>query len=160
MKLRLVLTCSCLARAVLAGDAHAQTVATPTIPGVCAIRQIEYGGAPATGGCFRFDGVAGEGVRVHVAGAGHADARRCSDPTGRSSAPGHAPVCSILTTGRYDIRVSGEHALSIQRLNNPVGCPTMTTDGIPRHVTRVAAGAMPCFRVDGRAGDAPARAGS
>jgi len=146
MKLALTL----LAFLVLAGDAHAQTVATPTIPGVCAIRHIEYGGGPATGGCYRFNGVAGEGVRVHIAGPGTPSATLFR-PDGSQLCSGTSPVCSILTTGRYDIRVSGEHALSIQRYVNPVGCPTMSTDGIPRPHT-VAEGAMPCFRVGGQPG--------
>ena len=147
MKLRLVLPM--LLALFIADDAHAQTVATPTIPGVCAIRHIEYGGAPATGGCYRFNGVAGEGVRVHVAGPGTPSAT-VFRPDG-TKCTGNAPVCSILVTGRYDIRVEGEHSLSIQRIVNPVGCRTITTDGVPRNHT-VVEGAMPCFRVAGEPG--------
>ena len=122
--------------------AHAQQ----TLPGICAIRGIAYGTTPATGsitvaggqGCHRFTGAVGDIVRVRLI--------RTSgtlDPTVGIAPPGGGTGCTATTDDEFKcaIRTAGQHtmvvhdaagtatgtyALSIQRLNDPVGCATLS----------------------------------
>ena len=54
-------------------------------------------------------------------------------PDGTQSCTGTNATCTLPMSGRYSLAVNatGPYTLSLQRLNNPVGCPTPTI-GNPR----------------------------
>ena len=117
-----------------------------TLPGICAIRGISYGTAPATGsitvagghGCHRFTGAAGDVVRVRLI--------RTSgtlDPTVGIAPPGGGTGCTahhrrrvhMCDPDRRPAHAGGPRRrghrdrnlrASIQRLNDPVGCATLS----------------------------------
>ena len=121
--------------------AHAQT-----LPGICAIRGISYGTTPATGsitvaggqGCHRFTGAAGDVVRVRlIRTSGTLDPTvGIAPPDGSSGCAATTDDefrCAIRTAGQHTMVVrdaagtaTGTYALSIQRLNDPVGCATLS----------------------------------
>ena len=148
MKLRLVLPLLAL---FVAGDARAQTVVNPDpLPGVCAIRQIEYGGRQRPAGATASTASPASACACTSPVAAGTPARRSSGPTARSSAAGRARVL-VLTNRALRHPRRGQHALSIQRIINPVGCPSISTDSAPsgRHWSP---GSDACFRVDGQPG--------
>jgi hypothetical protein len=77
-----------------------------------------------------------------------------------TTVPGAACVpCSLDSSGTYTILVgdgagtaTGDYALAVQRLNNPVGCTPIVFGAAPSTGT-VAAGEMDCFTFAGTTGD-------
>ena len=100
---------------------------------------VAFGDAPVTGttsgpgdiDCFRFAGATGDQVRHSVArisGSG-ATLKEFVRPAGTTVCGAGAPRCVLDTTGTHTLLVtsdaqnaSGDYRLSLQRLNNPVGC--------------------------------------
>ena len=72
--MRILLAALAVALIASLGEAHAQVTTQPSGPAAnfCAPQQLSFGGAPRTGsiasaggvGCYRFDGVAGDRVRI------------------------------------------------------------------------------------------------
>jgi hypothetical protein len=138
--------------------------------------RLEYATTAAAGAiaphdetdCWRFDGTAGDSLLMRVnktAGAGFTPRTELLRPDGRSYCEGSSGGrlqlgCRLDTTGTHTILVrdvagtnSGEYTLSIQRMNDPVGC------GRLEFATTATAGAIlppaetDCWRIDGAAGD-------
>ena len=155
---------------LLLGAAPAAHAVEP--PGICAVRSLSYGTAPATGsinvagglGCFRFTGAAGDFVRVRlvktsgtlepVIGVARPDRTAQCAPR-----PDDQFVCRLSIAGVHTMTVAdaagtatGTYALSIQRLNDPVGCPTIAY-GPASHASALAAGEAGCWRFTGTVGD-------
>jgi hypothetical protein len=130
---------------------------------------LTFGAAPTTGtiaaagelDCFTFSGAAGDRVEerpVKTSGTLTAVGELVR-PNG-TTVPGTACVpCSLDSAGTYTILVgdaagtaTGNYALAVQRLNNPVGCTPIVFGAAPTAGT-VAAGEMDCFTFAGTTGD-------
>ena len=142
-------------------EANAQVTTQPTVPGgsFCAPRTLSYGSAPwqasGSAGCYRFDGVAGDRVRIRiVATSGNLSTTAttpCTTTTFDDS------TCVLATTGRHTITVSGSgsgtYAISIQRLDDPVGCAAGLAYGTVGTLGQLEAGESECHRFTAGAGD-------
>ncbi len=161
---------------IASGEAHAQITTQPTGPGAgfCAPRTLSYGAAPeqatiaAAGGvgCYRFDGVAGDKVRIRLIPTGGS-----LDPAVTTGRPGGGVSCATTTqndstcvldaTGVHSITVAdaagtktGHYAISLQRLNDPVACgPALSFSGNAVADSLTAAGDSECHRFSATAGD-------
>ena len=130
---------------------------------------LTFGAAPTTGtiaaagelDCFTFSGAAGDRVEerpVKTSGT-LTVVGELVRPNG-TTVPGTACVpCSLDSAGTYTILVgdsagtgTGDYALAVQRLNNPVGCTPIVFGAAPTTGT-VAAGEMDCFTFAGATGD-------
>jgi hypothetical protein len=147
----------------------------PTGPAAnfCAPRTLSYGAAPIAGtigsagtaGCYRFDGAAGDKVRIRLIPTGGTldPLATTARPDGgvRCSSTQNEATCVLDATGRHSITVTdaagtktGHYAISIQRLNDPVGCGTaLTWGGTAVTGTLTAAGDSACHRFTAAAGD-------
>jgi hypothetical protein len=109
--------------------------------------------------CLRIVGVAGDrlGLRI-VPGQGHPMAYDVVNPDGTVRCWSQ-PDCVLNATGEHTVLIRdtswaafGTYWWSIQRLNNPVGCNTLTRDAPP--VTGgVGVGDAPCWRFYGEDGE-------
>jgi hypothetical protein len=141
-------------------EAQAQVITQPGGPALCAVRALSYGGAPyeATGstGCYRFDGVAGDRVRVRLVVTSGSLSPAATTSCGTTTLDDS--TCVLATTGRHGITVSGTgsgtYAISIQRLNDPVGCGGTVSYGTVGTLGQLgAAGDSECHRFTAAAGD-------
>ena len=157
------------------GEAGAQVTTQPGGPGgsFCAPKTLSYGAAPEQAtiagaggvGCYRFDGVAGEKVRIRLIPTGGS-----LDPAATTARPGGGAVCPTSTaneitcvldaTGRHSITVAdaagtkpGHYAISLQRLNDPVGCGSALSFGGNVAGSLTAAGDSECHRFSATSGD-------
>ncbi len=129
---------------------------------------LTFGAAPTSGtigaaaemDCFRFSGAArrhGPFRATKTSGTLDARSTRCwSVPMGRRS---RRRCCQIDITGTHKIIVgdlvgtgTGDYRISIQRLNNPVGCTPLGLDGSPLAGT-VEPGEMDCYTLTGSVAD-------
>jgi hypothetical protein len=161
---------------IASGEAHAQVTTQPSGPGAnfCAPQTLAFGAAPRAGtiasagrvGCYRFDGAAGEKVRIRLIPTGGA-----LDPAVTVGRPGGGVSCATTTqndstcvldaTGVHSITVAdaagtktGHYAISIQRLNDPVGCgPALSYGGNAVAASLSVAGDSECHRFTAAAGD-------
>jgi hypothetical protein len=151
------------------GGARAQTPVAPPDP--CPILPFAPTGAsgtiaPGETDCWRLDGAAGDIVRVRViktAGANFGprvevkrpdNATRCGPTTAREL------TCQLDASGTHTILVrdyygtnSGEYKLSIQRLNDPVGCGNLQYSTSGTSGTIAPPDETDCWRLDGATGD-------
>jgi hypothetical protein len=165
-----------LATALIAsGQAHAQTT-QPSGPAAnfCAPKLLSYGAAPEQAtiagpggvGCFRFDGAAGDRVRIRLipTGGDLDPAATTGRPDGTTRCPTSTQnelTCVLDATGRHSIAVAdaagtkpGHYAISIQRLNEPVACgPALSYSGNAVAESLAAAGDSECHRFSATAGD-------
>ena len=160
---------------IASGEAQAQITTQPGGPGgsFCAPRTLSYGAAPeqatiaAAGGvgCYRFDGVAGDRVRIRLVPTGGS-----LDPAATTGRPGGGVSCATTTqndstcvldaTGVHSITVAdaagtktGHYAISLQRLNDPVGCGPALSYGGSAAASLTVAGDSECHRFSATAGD-------
>ena len=160
---------------IASGEAHAQVTTQPSGPAanLCAPQQLSFGAAPRTGsissaggvGCYRFDGAAGDRVRIRViATSGSLDPAVTVHPNGVSPCVGMTAdnaTCTLTATGRHSIAVAdaagtktGQFAISIQRLNDPVGCGAALSYGTVGTLGLLTAtGDSECHRLTVGAGD-------
>ncbi len=134
-------------------------------------------GAPATLGtisaaaeddCFTFTGNRGDSIEIRsVVTSGQLALNRlvaradgnfisCSNPGANRL------VCVLTTTGTHTLMLrdlsppgsthTGDYALEIQRLNNPVGCVTIPFSGSPIAGSIGTAAEFDCYRLTGNAG--------
>ena len=130
---------------------------------------LTFGAAPSTGtiaaagevDCFTFTGAAGDRVQERpVATSGTlAVAGELVRPNGTTVSTAACLPCSLDSPGTYTILVAdsagtgtGNYALAVQRVNNPVGCTPIVFGAAPTTGT-VAAGEMDCFTFAGTTGD-------
>jgi hypothetical protein len=135
---------------------------------------LSFGGVAAEGSiategetdCFRFVGAAGDRVRVRLIRIGGffdpgAEILFPSGPRLCGESPLDDRTCTLDASGMHTLVVGdmargmgiGLYRISIQRLNNPVGCATLPYDG---SVVGTAFGTLAetdCFRVGATAGD-------
>ena len=110
--------------------------------------------------CFRFDGTAGDYLRMHgvtTAGTVH-PLLKVFGPDGTQLCAGYEPDanCAITTTGRYTIVAddeqggprTGSYTLELQRLNRPSGCKLLSVGGVPQTGSITVPGQIACFRID------------
>ena len=157
------------------GEASAQLTAQPAGPAsnFCAPRTLSYGADPTAGtigsagavGCYRLEGDAGDRVRIRlIPTGGTLDPLATTvrpDGAVRCSSTANDATCVLDATGRHSITVSdaagtktGHYAISIQRLNDPVGCGSgLSWGGSPVTGTLTAAGDSACHRFNAAAGD-------
>ena len=129
---------------------------------------LTFGAAPTTGtigaaaemDCFQFSGALGDTIKFRATKtSGTLDARSVvlvrPDGTTFSS----CIFCQLNVTGTHKIIVgdlvgtgTGDYRISIQRLNNPVGCTPLALDGSPLAGT-VEPGEMDCYTLTGSVAD-------
>ncbi len=126
--------------------------AAPTARTIAAAGEID---------CFTFSGAAGDRVQERpIATSGTlAVAGELVRPNGTTVSSATCMPCSLDSPGTYTILVgdsagtgTGNYALAIQRLNNPVGCTPIVFGATPTTGT-VAAGEIDCFTFAGTTGD-------
>src|SRR5262245_50809625 len=104
----------------------------------CAPRTLSYGASPITStiggagevGCYRFTGAAGQRVRVRAV---ETSGTLVADlfVTGADCVPArHGLTCTLTAGGVHSVTVggtgTGDYAVSVQRLDAPVGCSSLT----------------------------------
>jgi len=156
----------------LSFSAAAQAQFEPTIatasPSYCIPPTLSFGAAPVTGtisgagetDCWRFSGAAGDRVRVRaVRSSGSLAAQVEIASAACSAAPAAEVTCTLTTGGSITALVrdaarsqTGAYAISVQRLNGPVGCSALAFDASTR-TGAIAAGETECWRFSGAAGD-------
>ena len=123
----------------------------------CAPRTLSYGAAPTTStigsagevGCFRFTGAAGQRVRVRAvetSGTLVADL----NVGGADCVPArHGLTCTLTAGGVHSVTVggtgTGDYAVSVQRLDAPVGCSSLTYANATR-TGAISPGEAECWR--------------
>jgi hypothetical protein len=124
----------------------------PTAGTIAAAGEIE---------CFTFTAAAGDRVeeRAVMTSGTLAIAGELVRPNGTTVSSAACLPCSLDSPGTYTILVddsagtgTGDYALAIQRLNNPVGCTTIVFGAAPTTGT-LGAAEMDCFTVAGATGD-------
>ena len=140
---------------IASGKAQAQVTTQPTGPAAsfCAPKLLSYGSTAMQGtiagaggaGCYRFDGAAGDKVRIRLIPTGGSldPLATTARPSGavRCSSTANESTCLLDATGRHSITVTdaagtkpGHYAISVQRLPDPVGCaPALTYGGSAGH---------------------------
>jgi hypothetical protein len=137
---------------------------------------LAFGAAPVNGtidaaaemDCYSFNGTAGDMIRMHVFASGalvrHGEIARQNGTTlcsglGSSSFEDDL-TCRLDTTGPTRILIddtsgllTGAYAVSIQRLNRPVGCTALTFGAAPIAGTIATPGEVDCFTFAAAAGD-------
>jgi hypothetical protein len=154
---------------IASGEASAQISTQPAGPvgNFCAPRTLSFGAAPVAGaiasaggvGCYRFDGVAGDRVRIRLIPTGGSldpavTVGSCATTTQNES------TCVLDATGVQSLSVAdaagtktGSYAISLQRLNDPVGCGQALSYGGNAFASLTAAGDSECHRFTAAAGD-------
>ena len=110
--------------------------------------------------CWRFSGAAGDRVRVRAVRTSGSLAPQVEIVTSAcSAAPAAEVTCTLATGGSVTVLVrdaarslTGGYAISVQRLNDPVGCSALAFDATTR-TGAIAAGETECWRFTGAAGD-------
>ena len=144
----------------------------PTIgtasPSYCIPAALSFGAAPESGtisgagetDCWRLTAAAGDRVRVRAVGTSGSLAPQVQIASSACSAgPAAEVTCTFATQGSVTVLVrdaarsqSGGYAISVQRLNDPVGCSALAFDATTR-TGAIAAGETDCWRFTGAAGD-------
>jgi hypothetical protein len=159
-----------LAAALSTGDvARAQiepTIAPAPSP-FCLPPALSFGAAPESGtisrtgetDCWRFGGAAGDRVRVRAVRTAGALAPQVQIASSACSAAAAAEVtCTLTSGGGVTVLVrdagsqTGAYAISVQRLNDPVGCSPLAFDAATR-TGAITAGETECWRFTGSVGD-------
>ena len=154
---------------IASGEASAQVTTQPGGPvgNFCAPQTLSFGAAPRAGtigsaggvGCYRFDGVAGDKVRIRLVPTGGS-----LDPAvtvvGCATTTQNESTCVLGATGVHSVTVAdaagtktGSYAISVQRLNNPVGCAQALSYGGNAMGSLTVAGDSECHRFTAAAGD-------
>jgi hypothetical protein len=133
---------------------------------------LAYGGAPVAGAtaaaadvdCFSFAGAAGERAQVTIGrvSGGLTPFTTIVRPDGTPVCSGTASpqICFLDTAGPHAVIfrdangvATGQYALSLQRLNPPVGCTPLALGGSPVSASIAASAELHCYTVPGAAGD-------
>ena len=132
------------------------TLAFATLPTPAAI------GAAREVDCFRFDGAAGDRVRVSaITLAGNAVLAEVVGPDGSTRCRTSGPrfTCALDRSGGHtmfvvsDSRVqTSTYSVLIQRLNDPVACRSIAFGAAPIQASVTWAAETDCYRLDGGAG--------
>ncbi|MGH2948878.1 MAG: hypothetical protein ACRDPC_21925 [Solirubrobacteraceae bacterium] len=139
--------------------------ASPTTSGVCLPQSLSFGAAPVSAtisasgetDCWRVTGTAGDRVRARVvATSGTLSPRAEVAATGCTAGD---DVTCVLTDTSHTIRVrdgagtgTGGYTISVQRLNAPVGCSSLTY-GPGTRTGAIVSGETECWNFTGAAGD-------
>ena len=158
---------SCLSAGDEAWAQFEPTVAT-TSPSYCVPPTLAFGAAPESGtisragetGCWRVSGEAGDRVRVRAVRTSGSLAPQVELASSAcSAAPGAEVTCTLAADASVTVLVrdaarsqTGGYAISVQRLNQPVGCSALAFDPGTR-TGAIAAGETECWRFAGAAGD-------
>ena len=143
------------------------TIATAS-PSYCIPPTLSFGAAPESGtisgagetDCWRFTGVAGDRVRVRAVRTSGALAPQVEIASSAcSAAPAAEVTCTLATEGSLTVLVrdaarsqTGGYAISVQRLNDPVGCSALAFDAATR-TGAITVAETECWRFTGAAGD-------
>ena len=135
---------------------------------------LTFGAAPTVGSissaaemdCFTFSGSAGDRVRIRMvktSGTGFSPTQEEMRPNGttKCTPTGALDVtCALDYTGTHTILIedsagtnTGGYVVSVQLLNNPTGCTTLTIGAAVTSSSITANGQMKCFRFTDTAGD-------
>jgi len=122
--------------------------------------------APAAMDCFTFDGIAGEkvrvrGIRTSAGGQPSREILRSNGTTLCGPNPWEDLTCDLDATDIYTILVTigggmgapDNYDLSLQRVNDPLGCGVLSYAGIPQDGTFTFPADMDCYRFTGTAGE-------
>jgi hypothetical protein len=142
----------------------AQVEPAPTVaqPSYCIPLPLSFGAAPASGtiggfaetDCWRVSGAAGDRVRVRAIRTSGS----ISPQVAIAGCPA-VPAAEVTCMGGGTVLVrdaarsqTGSYAISVQRLNDPVGCSALRYD-VTTRTGAITAGETECWRFTGAAGD-------
>jgi hypothetical protein len=144
------------------------TVATASFPSYCIPPTLSFGAAPESGtisgagetDCWRFSGAAGDRVRLRAVRTSGSLAPQVEIASSAcSAAPAGEVTCTLATDGSVTVLVrdaarsqTGGYAISVQRLDDPVGCSALAFDAATR-TGAITVGETECWRFTGAAGD-------
>ena len=148
--------------------ARAQFEPTTASRSYCLPPTLSFGAAPESGAisaagesdCWRFGGAAGDRIRVRAVRTSGSLAPHVELASSAcSAAPAAEVTCTLATDASVTVLVrdaartqTGGYAISVQRLNDPVGCSALGFDPTTR-TGAIAAGETECWRFTGAAGD-------